>query len=131
MINLTCQDNETLDRILAVTRAVGWGGAKILQSYHRGEQDLAVNKKKKGGPVTAADLAANNYILGELQTNFSDIDFGYLSEETHQGNEAIPMIESAFLKIAGSLKIVPLDRAEFCIELIPVRSYLGRGSYCS
>jgi 3'(2'), 5'-bisphosphate nucleotidase len=40
--------------------------------------------------VTAADLAANNYILGELQTNFSDIDFGYLSEETHQGNEAIP-----------------------------------------
>jgi 3'(2'), 5'-bisphosphate nucleotidase len=46
MINLTCQDNETLDRILAVTRAVGWGGAKILQSYYRGEQDLAVNKKK-------------------------------------------------------------------------------------
>jgi 3'(2'), 5'-bisphosphate nucleotidase len=90
MINLTCQDTETLDRILAVTRAVGWGGAKILQSYHRGEQDLAVNEEKKGGPVTAADLAANHYILGELQANFSDIDFGYLSEETHQGNEAIP-----------------------------------------
>ena len=90
MINLTCQDTETLDRILAVTRAVGWGGAKILQSYYRGEQDLAINEEKKGGPVTAADLAANNYILGELQTNFSDIDFGYLSEETHQGNEAIP-----------------------------------------
>ncbi|CCI37045.1 hypothetical protein MICAK_2970009 [Microcystis aeruginosa PCC 9701] len=28
------------------------------------------------------------------------------------------MIESAFLKIAGSLKIVPLDRAEFCLCLI-------------
>ncbi|GBD54202.1 hypothetical protein BGM30_32950 [Microcystis aeruginosa NIES-298] len=28
------------------------------------------------------------------------------------------MIESAFTKIAGSLKIVPLDRAEFCLCLI-------------
>jgi 3'(2'), 5'-bisphosphate nucleotidase len=90
MTNLTLQDTETLDRILAVTRRVGWGSAKILQSYYRGEQDLAVNEEKKGGPVTAADLAANNYILAELQSNFEDIDFGYLSEETHQGNEAIP-----------------------------------------
>jgi 3'(2'), 5'-bisphosphate nucleotidase len=90
MTNLTLQDTETLDRILDVTRAVSWGSAEILQSYYRGEQDLSVNEEKQGGPVTAADLAANQYILAKLQASFGEETFGYLSEETHQGNEPIP-----------------------------------------
>jgi 3'(2'), 5'-bisphosphate nucleotidase len=89
MDKVEIQDEKTLDRVLEITRAVGRGAAKILRSYYRGEADLAVNEAKKDGPVTAADLAANHYILQKLQEAFGEECFGYLSEETHQGNEAI------------------------------------------
>jgi len=77
---------EGLDEVVAIAREVGWGAAEVLQSFYTGDrsgEDLQI-QKKKGGPVTAADVAANDYILNNLQASFGNQDFGYLSEETHQ-----------------------------------------------
>jgi 3'(2'), 5'-bisphosphate nucleotidase len=62
---------EGLEEILALARSVGWGAADILRSYYRGNSnngDLEINEKKDG-PVTAADVAANHYILENLQAS--------------------------------------------------------------
>jgi 3'(2'), 5'-bisphosphate nucleotidase len=85
-----------IEEILAIARSLGWGASKILRSYYRGEptQDGAVRnldvQDKKDGPVTAADLAVNEYVLGKLEAIFGE-DFGYLSEETYKATrDAIP-----------------------------------------
>jgi 3'(2'), 5'-bisphosphate nucleotidase len=65
---------------------VGWGAADILRSYYRGHADnsnLDI-QENKDGPVTAADVAANHYILEKLQVAFDTEHFGYLSEETYK-----------------------------------------------
>ena len=87
---LDMTQTQKLEEIESIARSVGWGAAKILSSYYRGEGDLNVNEDKKDGPVTAADIAANHYILEKLQAVFPEDKFGYLSEETHQGMEPIP-----------------------------------------
>ncbi|WP_124974587.1 3'(2'),5'-bisphosphate nucleotidase CysQ family protein [Aphanothece sacrum] len=90
MLDLT--QTKKLAEIEAITRSVGWGAANILRSYYRGEVNqgnLAINEDKKDGPVTAADIAANHYILTKLQAVFDTDTFGYLSEETHQGTDPI------------------------------------------
>jgi 3'(2'), 5'-bisphosphate nucleotidase len=90
MINSNLLPN--LDSSLTTLRTVGWGAMAILQSYYSGDNqtNLNANENKQDGPVTAADLAANQYILATLQAAFSPEEFGYLSEETHQGNEPLP-----------------------------------------
>ncbi|MEA5508848.1 3'(2'),5'-bisphosphate nucleotidase CysQ [Crocosphaera sp. UHCC 0190] len=91
MLEIT--QTKKLEEIEAIARSVGWGASKILRSYYRGEAnqgDLEVNENKKDGPVTAADLAANSYILEKLQAAFPEDTFGYLSEETHKGTDPIP-----------------------------------------
>ena len=77
---------EGLEEVVAIARSVGWGAADILRSYYRGEPetgDLNV-QEKKDGPVTAADVVTNHYILDNLQASFGKQDFGYLSEETYK-----------------------------------------------
>ncbi len=80
------QRYEELEEILAIARSVSWGAANILRSYYRGNSnngDLGI-QEKKDGPVTAADVAANHYILEKLQASLGQEDFGYLSEETYK-----------------------------------------------
>jgi 3'(2'), 5'-bisphosphate nucleotidase len=72
-----------LDRLLELTRSVGWGSADILRSYYRGTYDLEI-QKAHSDPITAADLAVNSYILERLQGELGHGQFGYLSEETYQ-----------------------------------------------
>lgn len=79
-----------LEEIAAIARSVGWGAADILRSYYHGKENQEIDVDKKDGPVTTADLATNRYILEKLQTSFGNEDFGYLSEETHQGEEPVP-----------------------------------------
>ncbi len=77
---------EGLEEIVAIARSVGWGAADILRSYYRGNSNngnLEI-QDKKDGPVTAADVAANHYILETLQASLGTENFGYLSEETYQ-----------------------------------------------
>ena len=87
---------EGLEEILAIARSVGWGAADILRSYYRGNSnagDLEINEKQDG-PVTAADVAANHYILEKLQAALGTEDFGYLSEETYKSlsEEALTLL---------------------------------------
>jgi 3'(2'), 5'-bisphosphate nucleotidase len=73
-----------LEGLLKLARSVGWGAADLLRRYYRGEFDLNI-QKAHSDPVTAADLAANRYILAQLQDELGhDQLFGYLSEETFQ-----------------------------------------------
>lgn len=78
-----------IEDVLAIARTVGWGAAKILRSYYRGEADGSLDiQDKKDGPVTAADLAVNRYVLDKLQSTFGHDQFGYLSEETYKAKSA-------------------------------------------
>ncbi len=93
---LQAMTEQPVAEILAIARALGWGASKILRSYYRGEpnqdgtaRNLGV-QDKKDGPVTAADLAVNEYVLNKLEAIFGE-NFGYLSEETYKTTrEAIP-----------------------------------------
>jgi 3'(2'), 5'-bisphosphate nucleotidase len=83
-----------VEDILAIARSLGWGASRILRSYYRGEpwqdgteRDLEV-QEKKDGPVTAADLAVNHYVLEKLQAALGTETFGYLSEETYKAKAA-------------------------------------------
>ena len=76
-----------LEEILAIARSIGWGASYLLRSYYHGELNLEI-KKKQDGPVTAADIAANQYILDRLQTNLGNQDFAYVSEETYKPQTA-------------------------------------------
>lgn len=71
-----------LAEIGAIACDVAWGAADVLRAYYRGEGDLNI-QDKTGDPVTAADMAANHYILEHLQAQLKDEPFGYLSEETY------------------------------------------------
>lgn len=77
---------EGLEDVVAIARSVGWGASEILRSYYRGhsnDNNLEI-QNKKDGPVTAADIAANHYILDTLQASLAEQDFAYLSEETYK-----------------------------------------------
>lgn len=69
-----------LEEISAIARPIGWGAAEILQDQAR---NFAI-EKSGDSPVTSADLAANRYILEQLQAVFDPDEFAYLSEETYQ-----------------------------------------------
>lgn len=79
-----------VEDILAIARLVGWGAADILRKYYDGEptqegEERALNvQEKKDGPVTAADLAVNHYVLEQLEAKVGTEAFGYLSEETYK-----------------------------------------------
>jgi 3'(2'), 5'-bisphosphate nucleotidase len=70
-----------LEPLLQLARTVGWGSADILHRYYQGEHDLDIQKEATD-PVTAADLAVNQYILETLQNELGTQQFGYLSEES-------------------------------------------------
>ncbi|WP_041933237.1 3'(2'),5'-bisphosphate nucleotidase CysQ family protein [Gloeothece verrucosa] len=94
MITITnLEQTEKLAEIAEVLRSIGWGASDILRAYYRGEAgygNLNVQEDKKDGPVTAADLATNHYILAKLQEVFAPEEYGYLSEETHTGTDPLP-----------------------------------------
>ena len=94
MEELQAMTGQTVEEILSVVRSLGWGAAAILRSYYRGEPDAAGAVRsleiqdKKEGPVTAADLAVNHYVLSKLEAVFGTENFGYLSEETYKAQAA-------------------------------------------
>ncbi len=73
-----------LDELGAIARSIGWGTAQILQVYSQGtDADLAV-QNTVDGPVTAADLAASDYILQQFRIALGSESFCYLTEETYK-----------------------------------------------
>ena len=76
------------DALLAELRRLSWGAADILRAYARGEQPphgfpraLSVDDGGEG-PVSAADLAVNQWLLDGLSAAFPKADWTLLSEET-------------------------------------------------
>ncbi len=86
-------DETHLKDLATLTRKVTWGAVDILRSYYRGESNLGdlEIEEKKGGPVTAADLAANHHILKHLQAELGEEDYSYLSEETYKAVGMLPL----------------------------------------
>ena len=75
-------------RLLADLRRLCWGAADILLAYGRGEQPpygfppaLSVDHGGEG-PVSAADLAVNQWLLDGLTVAYPDAPWILLSEET-------------------------------------------------
>ncbi len=74
--------------LLAELRRLSWGAADILLAYGRGEQPpygfpAALSVEDGGeGPVSAADLAVNQWLLDGLAAAFPNAPWTLLSEET-------------------------------------------------
>lgn len=78
-------EQQRLEEVLAIAREIGWGAGDVLRRYYKG--DIKDISNKKDGPVTKADLAANDYILENFEAKLGTEDFAYLSEETYDGNK--------------------------------------------
>jgi 3'(2'), 5'-bisphosphate nucleotidase len=86
-------DEKQLTDLASLTCKIAWGAVDILRDYYRGHPnvgDLEV-QEGKGGPVTAADIAANHHILEKLQAEFNQDEYGYLSEETFKASGMLPI----------------------------------------
>ena len=76
------------EALLTELRRLSWGAADILRAYARGEQpphgfSKALSVDNGGeGPVSAADLAVNQWLLEGLSGGFPDAGWTLLSEET-------------------------------------------------
>ena len=74
--------------LLTELRRLSWGAADILRAYARGEQpphgfQKALSVDNGGeGPVSAADLAVNQWLIEGLSGAFPDAGWTLLSEET-------------------------------------------------
>jgi 3'(2'), 5'-bisphosphate nucleotidase len=74
--------------LLAELRRLSWGAADILLAYGRGEAPpygfpAALSVEEGGeGPVSAADLAVNQWLLEGLAAAFPNASWTLLSEET-------------------------------------------------
>ncbi len=80
-----------LNKLLNLLRKLSWGAADILMAYARGEKpphgfssELDV-KESVDGPVSAADLAVNRWLLEGLKSEFPFASWELLSEETAKG----------------------------------------------
>ena len=82
-----------LDYLLEKLRELGWGAADILKAYSKGEkppygfpQALSVSDGGDG-PVSAADLAVNTWLMDGLSSeNFPKHSWSLISEETFKVN---------------------------------------------
>jgi 3'(2'), 5'-bisphosphate nucleotidase len=80
----------SVEPLVAELRRLSWGAADILLSYARGETPpygfppvLSV-QEGGSGPVSAADLAVNQWLLQGLEQAFPAAGWSLLSEETAQ-----------------------------------------------
>jgi 3'(2'), 5'-bisphosphate nucleotidase len=76
--------NLSPEALLDLACRTAWGAADILLEHYA--QPVEV-RQKFDGPVTAADLASDRYILEQLQEHCGTEQFAYLSEETLGGCE--------------------------------------------
>jgi len=76
------------EALLAELRRLAWGASAILRAYARGDTppygfSRALTVEEGGeGPVSAADLAVNRWLLDGLAAAFPDAPWNLLSEET-------------------------------------------------
>jgi 3'(2'), 5'-bisphosphate nucleotidase len=117
--------------LLEALRPLCWGAADILRAYARSEQPphgfpraLSVDDGGEG-PVSAADLAVNQWLLDGLAAAFPSADWTLLSEETakEQLREGEPL-EAEWLWILDPLdgtKDFLQGTGEYAVHLALVR----------
>jgi 3'(2'), 5'-bisphosphate nucleotidase len=87
LVSLPLPDGVEQASLLDGLRRLSWGAADILRAYARGEQPpygfpAALQVEEGGeGPVSAADLAVNQWLLNGLREAFPQADWTLLSEE--------------------------------------------------
>ncbi|EKQ68983.1 3'-phosphoadenosine 5'-phosphosulfate (PAPS) 3'-phosphatase [Leptolyngbyaceae cyanobacterium JSC-12] len=93
---------------LEVARKVGWGAADILLTAEQADLNIQHDDE---GPVTAADIAANTYIVDNLQARLPDCGFAYLTEETFKTQPKSQRLTAPYVWI-----IDPLDGTKEFIQ---------------
>ncbi len=121
------------EELLESLRSLSWGAANILQAYAKGVQPpygfpKVLSVEEGGdGPVSAADLAVNTWLLDGLHSHFPQADWELLSEETakEQLVEDIPL-DSEWLWILDPLdgtKDFLQGTGEYAVHLALVRDH--------
>ncbi len=104
-------DGVKLEGLLENVGSLCWGAADILRAYARGEKPPygfpAVLNVNDGvdGPVSAADLAVNQWLLDGLNSYYPTTDWTLLSEETAKEQ----LIEGASVDTEWLWILDPLD----------------------
>ena len=124
-------ENVDFESLLTELRRLCWGAADILRAYGRGEAPpygfppaLSIDHGGEG-PVSAADLAVNQWLLEGLRQTFPAADWTLLSEETagEQLGEGRPL-EAEWLWILDPLdgtKDFLQGTGEYAVHLALVR----------
>ncbi len=100
-----------LEALLKTLRHLSWGAADILRAYARAEQPpygfpKALQVEDGGdGPVSAADLAVNQWLMEGFESYFPSADWKLLSEETAKEQ----LVEGESLKSDWLWILDPLD----------------------
>jgi 3'(2'), 5'-bisphosphate nucleotidase len=121
----------SLEPLLTQLRRLSWGAADILLAYGRGEAPPygfppALSVEDGGeGPVSAADLAVNSWLLDGLAAAFPEAPWTLLSEETakEQLTAGVPL-EAEWLWILDPLdgtKDFLQGTGEYAVHLALVR----------
>ncbi|WP_413315685.1 MULTISPECIES: 3'(2'),5'-bisphosphate nucleotidase CysQ family protein [Prochlorococcus] len=77
-----------LNNLLEKLRELSWGAADILKAYARGEKppydfpEVLSVQEGGDGPVSAADLAVNSWLIEGLKASFASVKWALISEET-------------------------------------------------
>ena len=124
-------ENVPLEELLQRLRFLSWGAADILMAYARGVQpphgfshELNV-EDSLDGPVSAADLAVNSWLLNGLDSAFPFAKWKLLSEESAK-NQVIDgsILDSEWLWILDPLdgtKDFLAGTGEYAVHLALVR----------
>ena len=131
-IDLKLPKGVNLDELLTQLRKLSWGAADILMAYARGVQppygfssELKV-KASVEGPVSAADLAVNSWLIDGLESNFPSASWKLLSEETAKDQLEGLTFDSEWLWILDPLdgtKDFLLGTGEYAVHLALVRDH--------
>ena len=122
-----------LDDLLEKLRQLSWGAADILMAYARGVQppygfSIELNVEDSlDGPVSAADLAVNSWLIDGLESEFAMIPWKVQSEETSKNQ----LIDASFLDSEWLWILDPLDgtkdflagTGEYAVHLALVRNH--------
>ena len=100
-----------LDNLLHKLRILSWGAIDILQAYSKGDEPpygfpKALSVDEGGdGPVSAADLAVNSWLINGLKSQFPLAQWIVISEETAKGQK----VKANHLESEWTWILDPLD----------------------
>ena len=86
-------DQSQIKQILTIAKEAG----DIILQYYEGYKNLSIKQKQDDSPVTAADIAANEFIINELQQQFPNL--AIVSEENPEDQNLQAAKNSSYFMI--------------------------------